>query len=276
MANTSVIISTYNNPAWLEKVLWSYCGQSCKEFDIVIADDGSTRETRDLIDNLRVKLPFNIEHVWQEDVGFRKCRILNQAIVQASGEYLIFSDGDCLARRDFVETHVKHRRHGAYLSGDYVRLPMHTSQAISKEAILDGRCFDLDYLIANGFPPEKISQRLKAKGFKAGLLDKFSFVQANWYGNNASGWKKDILAVNGFDERMAYGGSDWEFGDRLNRSGIRRIRVRYRAIVLHLEHSRGYANPELVSKNKTLWDEAVRNKTVWTDAGISLHTDKNS
>jgi len=146
---------------------------------------------------------------------------------------------------------------------------MSTSVAITKADILDGRCFDLGYLIANGYPPKKISQRLKAKGLKASFLDKFSFVQANWYGNNASGWKKDLVAVNGFDERMAYGGSDWEFGDRLNRSGIRRLRVRYRAIVLHLEHSRGYADPELIRKNKAIWDEAVLKKTVWTDYGIS-------
>ncbi len=269
MSKTSVIVTTYNNPAWLEKVLWGFSCQTRQDFDIVIADDGSRSETRDLIDTMRTKIPLDIRHVWQEDDGFRKCRILNQAIVQAEGDYLIFTDGDCIPRRDFVETHLRHREPGAYLSGDYVRLPMTTSEAIGKEEILSGRCFDLDYLIANGYPPKKISQRLRAKGLKASFLDNFSFVQANWYGNNASGWKKDLVAVNGFDERMAYGGSDWEFGDRLNRSGIKRKRVRYRAIVLHLDHSRGYADPELIRKNKALWDEAVQKKTVWTDFGIS-------
>lgn len=271
MSQNSIIITTYNNPAWLEKVLWSMSCQTVKDFEVVIADDGSKNETRDVIEAMRSQMPFNIRHVWQEDDGFRKCRILNQAIIQASGDYLIFTDGDCIARSDFVETHLKYRQPGAYLSGDYVRLPMNTSQAIAKADILSGRCFDLDYLIANGYPPGKVSQRLKAKGLKASLLDTFSFVQANWYGNNASGWKKDLIAINGFDERMAYGGSDWEFGDRLNRSGIRRIRVRYRAIVLHLDHSRGYADPELIKKNKAIWDKAVQKKTVWTDFGISGH-----
>lgn len=272
--SVSIIITTYNNPAWLEKVLWGFSCQSVKDFEVVIADDGSRADTRELIDNLRSQMPFAIEHIWQEDDGFRKCRILNQAIVHAKNDYLIFTDGDCIPRRDFVETHLKHREPGSYLSGDYVRLPMITSEAISKQDILSGRCFDLDYLIANGYPRKKISQRLKAKGLKATLLDTFSFVQANWYGNNASGWKKDIVGINGFDERMAYGGSDWEFGDRLNRSGIQRKRVRYRAIVLHLDHSRGYANPELTRKNKAIWDEAVQQKTVWTDYGISTHQAK--
>ena len=273
MSQTSVIITTYNNPAWLEKVLWGFSCQSRKDFEVVIADDGSKDETRELIEAMRSQVPFNIQHVWQEDDGFRKCRILNRAIMQAGGDYLIFTDGDCIARSDFVETHLKYRQPGAYLSGDYVRLPMNTSLAISKDDILTGRCFDLDYLVANGYPPRKVSQRLKAKGLKASFLDTFSFVKANWYGTNASGWKKDLVAINGFDERMAYGGSDWEFGDRLNRSGIRRIRVRYRAIVLHLDHSRGYADPELIRKNKAIWDEAVQNKTVWTDYGISRHAE---
>jgi len=271
MSQTSIIITTYNNPAWLEKVLWSFSCQTRKDFEIVIADDGSTAATRELIDSMREKMPFPIRHVWQEDEGFRKCRILNRAIVEATGDYLVFTDGDCIPRRDFVETHLRHREPGSYLSGDYVRLPMDTSLAITKDDIISGRCFELDFLIANGYPPKKISQRLKAKGLKATLLDTFSFVQANWYGNNASGWKKDLVAINGFDERMAYGGSDWEFGDRLNRSGIQRKRVRYRAIVLHLDHSRSYADPELIRKNKAIWDEAVQKKTVWTDFGISAH-----
>lgn len=271
MTQISIIITTYNNPAWLEKVLWSFSCQTHKDFEVVIADDGSKSETRDLIEAMRSQLAFPIQHVWQEDDGFRKCRILNKAIMQANGEYLVFTDGDCIARQDFLETHVKNRKPGAYLSGDYVRLPMSTSEAISKDDILTGRCFELEYLLSTGYPPKKISQRLKAKGLKASFLDTFSFVQANWYGNNASGWKKDLIAINGFDERMAYGGSDWEFGDRLNRSGIRRIRVRYRAIVLHLDHSRGYADPELIKKNKAIWDEAIQKKTVWTDFGISQH-----
>ncbi len=272
MSKTSIIISTYNNPVWLEKVLWSFSCQTHQDFEVLVADDGSRDETRKAIDDMRAKLPFNLRHIWQKDDGFRKCRILNKAIMQADGEYLIFTDGDCIARRDFVEAHLKHRQPGAYLSGDYVRLPMKTSEAIGKEDILSGHCFDLDYLIAKGYPPKKISQRLKAKGLKASFLDSFSFVHANWYGNNASGWKKDLVAVNGFDERMAYGGSDWEFGDRLNRSGIKRKRVRYRAIVLHLDHSRAYANPELIKKNKVIWNDAVQKKTVWTDFGISSHS----
>jgi len=271
MSQASIIITTYNNPVWLEKVLWSFSCQTHQDFEVLVADDGSGDETRNLIDDMRTKVPFAIGHIWQEDEGFRKCRILNQAIVQAKSDYLIFTDGDCIARHDFVETHLRNRESGAYLSGDYVRLPMSTSEVISKDDILSNRCFDLDYLIANGYPSKKISQRLRAKGLKARLLDSFSLVQANWYGNNASGWKNDLMAVNGFDERMAYGGSDWEFGDRLNRSGIKRKRVRYRAVVLHLDHLRGYADPELIKKNKALWDEAVRNKTMWTDFGISGH-----
>ena len=75
----SIIITTYNAPDWLEKVLWGYQQQSYRDFEVVIADDGSGPATRDLIDRMRGEVFFPIQHIWHEDIGFRKCTILNQA-----------------------------------------------------------------------------------------------------------------------------------------------------------------------------------------------------
>jgi glycosyltransferase involved in cell wall biosynthesis len=62
-----IVISTYNNPAWLEKTLWGYLFQTRPADEIIIADDGSDDRTRTLIDSFRDRLP--IKHVWHEDQG---------------------------------------------------------------------------------------------------------------------------------------------------------------------------------------------------------------
>ena len=120
----SVILATYNQPEWLEKVVWGYAAQLHRSFEIVVADDGSTPETAVLISRLQHDTGIKIQHVWHEDRGFRKCRILNKAILTASHDYLVFSDGDCIPRQDFLTAHVRHAAPGRFLSGGLVRLPM--------------------------------------------------------------------------------------------------------------------------------------------------------
>ena len=100
MPSVSIIISTYNQPEWLQKVLWGYEQQTQTDFEIIIADDGSTEETKMLIESFQKKSSFSILHVWQEDHGFQKTKILNKAIVASKGEYLILTDGDCIPRKD--------------------------------------------------------------------------------------------------------------------------------------------------------------------------------
>ena len=98
-----IIISTYNNPEWLEKTLWSYMAQQRKADEIIIADDGSRDDTAQLIERYKELLP--IRHVWHEDKGFRKTTILNEALRNATADYLIFTDHDCVARPDFIRRH---------------------------------------------------------------------------------------------------------------------------------------------------------------------------
>ena len=135
MLDTSIIISTYNNPEWLEKVLYGYNNQTYRFFEIVIADDGSDDRTRNLLKKLKEEVFYSIVHIWHEDDGFQKTRILNKAILACKTEYIIMSDGDCIPRKDFVEQHIKYRMEGRFLSGGYFKLPMSISQNINKDDI---------------------------------------------------------------------------------------------------------------------------------------------
>ncbi|MGB2088426.1 MAG: glycosyltransferase family 2 protein [Psychroflexus salarius] len=267
----SVIISTYNSPLWLERVLVGYACQSVSDFEIIIADDGSTQETANLLSRLREDYKLVINHVWHEDQGFQKTRILNKAVIAAKSDYLIFTDGDCIPRQDFVETHLRHSEQGYFLSGGHFPLSMELSHQITLDDIKSRRCFDLNWLKAHGLSSNFKNIKLTKSSTLANLMNRITPTKPTWNGGNASAWKKDILAVNGFDERMKYGGEDREFGERLINSGIQPKRVRYFAIIIHLEHERGYVNKAAWEKNNAIREETKSQKRIKTEFGLNLH-----
>ncbi|WP_353850690.1 glycosyltransferase [Flavobacterium sp.] len=110
----SVIFSTYNSEEWLEKVILGFSVQTFRNFEIIIADDGSREATKNLIDKLRAEIDIPIIHVWQEDNGFQKSQILNKAILASTSDYLIFTDGDCIPRKDFVQNQLKQKEFGFF------------------------------------------------------------------------------------------------------------------------------------------------------------------
>ena len=263
----SVVISTYNSPKWLEKVLWGYVKQSIEDFEVIVADDGSGPETKALIESFQQNQGLSLKHAWHEDDGFRKCEIMNKAIQMAETDYLVFSDGDCIPRSDFLEKHLLHRKPGRFLSGGYCKMSMETSQAITKEMIQSGEAFDPLRLESLGLK-RKFFAKHNATGVKAVILNALTTTSPTWNGHNASAWKKDILAINGFDERMVYGGEDREFGERLHNSGINGKQIRYSAVCLHLDHPRGYVTREGIDFNKSIRRKTRSSKTVRTAHGI--------
>ena len=265
----SVIVSTYNSEEWLQKVLWGFNCQTFKDFELVVADDGSRPATKELVDSMRDELFFDLIHIWQEDDGFQKCRILNKAVAASSGEYIIMTDGDCMPREDFVEVHYINKEPGYFISGGYYMLPMNISKMITKEDIYKQHCFNIHWLKDKGIPKTFKNNKLTSRGVISKFFNTITPTNASWNGHNSSGWRKDILNINGFDERMQYGGEDREMGERLFNFGLKSKQLRYSAVCVHLDHQRSYRTPEALLKNVTIRKETKRNKMVWTYYGIT-------
>jgi len=266
----SVVITTYNQPAWLEKVLWGFEAQTFRDFEVLVADDGSDSPTQQLIDRLRPLLGYSLRHVWHAHEGFRKCAILNAAIAVAGGEYLFFTDGDCIPRRDLLAVHAAHAERGRFISGGYLKLPMSTSEAITREDILAGRATEHGWLRAHGTPLTRRSLRLAWGAGMAAMLDRLTPTGATFNGHNSSAWREDLVRVNGFDERLEYGGLDRELGERLENAGVRGKQLRHRALVVHLDHPRGYRNVEAMARNRAIRDEVAAKKIMRAPASSGL------
>lgn len=267
----SVVLTTYDHPEWLEKVLWGFEAQRFRDFELLVADDGSADPTRTLIDRLRPQLGYPLRHIWHPHEGFRKCTILNAAIAASEGEYLFFTDGDCIPRPDLLAVHVRNAERGRFISGGYLKLPMRTSQAITREDILAGRATDARWLRQHGTPWSRRLQRLAWGPGVAHMLDRLTPTGATFNGHNSSVWRADLIRVNGFDERLEWGGLDRELGERLENAGVRGKQLRHRALVVHLDHGRGYKRPEAMARNRAIRDEVAARRLTRTPAGLDRH-----
>lgn len=268
MAPTSseLVISTYNNPRSLRLCLDAVTRQQVMPTSICFADDGSRADTKAVIDGFAVP-GVTVRHVWHEDTGFRKCEILNKAVATSMAEYLIFIDGDLVIHPGFLKRHLDMAQPGQFQCGSAIRLSKAmTDRILSREQIvLDGKGRP------EGWVPRGLSEWLKAMPLPAGImgwLDRVSPVKCSWAGGNASTFRAHILAVNGFDTRMAYGGEDKEFGARLTNAGIKGRHLRYTAPAYHLEHSRGYMDAEMKRRNREIIEATRATGKVRTENGI--------
>lgn len=266
--SVAVILSTYRQPEWLRKSLWGYALQTCRDFELIVADDGSGPETADVVAEARRETELEIRHLWQEDRGFRKCRILNEAILAADADYLVFSDGDCVPRDDFVETHVRLAEPGRFLGGGALRMPRRVAERIAREDLASGRAMRLTWLVRGGWRPGHRVLRLTRQRWLAAFLDAITPTRTVFNGGNGSVWRDAAVAVNGFEELMDYKGEDREFGDRLTHLGLRCRQIRHRAVVLHLEHERPYATSEAVARSYEIRQRVWRERPVRARRGL--------
>jgi len=265
----SVIISTYNQPRWLEKVLWGYAAQTRSDFELLIADDGSGEETGAVIDAAGTRFDGRLRRIWHPDQGFRKCEILNRAIVAARGDYLVFSDGDCIPRSDFIEWHGRLARPGRFVSGGVVWLPRALSEAITEEDIARGSLASSRWLAERGWGAGRHRLRVLRNPGVARLLDRVTTTRPTFNGHNTSAWRSDIFAVNGFDSEMGYGGLDRAVGERLENQGVRGLQARHRVVAFHLDHDRPYQRTDVVRRNRALRARIRREHLTRALTGIS-------
>lgn len=268
--DVSVIISTYNSPAWLELVVEGYFCQSFSgSFEILIADDGSTEETAKLIQQLSARSPVPIRHVWQPDQGFQKCRILNKAIAVSRGKLLLFTDGDCIPQANMLKTHFSRAKPGSFQTGAYLKLPEKLSAEISILDVKSGICFRPTWLVKHGFPlTSKLLKLIIPAPFDE-IANRLTPTKRTWNGHNSSCYRDDAFAVNGFNEQMQYGGEDVEFGLRLNHLGIRGRHLRFSTLPIHLYHRHGYVKAGMIDKNRAIIKETISSRAVTVKHGLN-------
>ena len=264
----SVIMSAYNRPEFVELVLRGYALQTEQPFEIVIADDGSGPAVRAVLERFAAQTTVPVMHVRHADQGFRKTVILNRAVLAARGDYLLFTDSDCIPRRNLIAVHRKLARPRQFVSGGSLKLPAHVSQKISMAAVTDGSFAKLGWLVRQGWKPGHRFLRLLPSQAAASLLDKLTPTPALFQGNNASVWRDVVLEVNGFDNDMVYGSEDTIVGYRMLNAGCQVLQARHRAGNLHLHHGRSYRDVVAHAENLQRVNRVRRSGETRAPSGI--------
>jgi glycosyltransferase involved in cell wall biosynthesis len=267
MPSTSLIISFYNKIDFLKLVLAGLERQSFSDFEILIADDGSKIEYSDEIEFISKSSGLKIKHVRHDDYGFRKNKILNRAIVESSGDYLIFIDGDCIPHREFIKEHYENRSTKTCLTGRRVNMSDKISRQLTPEKVKAGYLENnfIEFIIDGIFGQSSYVEKgiyIKSTLLRRILNKKYRGI----VGCNFSLFKEDILKINGFDERYEAPsvGEDTDIQYRLELYGVKIKSVNNIAIQYHLYHPL-LARPE---KNLELFNKIKSSGEFYTAFGI--------
>lgn len=263
----TLIVATYENPEALALVFAGLARQTTRDFEVLVADDGSGSETRRLVERTVRTSAVTVRHVWQPDDGLRKGRCQNRAILAAAGDYLIFLDGDCIPGPHFVARHLELARPGTYLSGSCVLLSPNRSESLSPDDVAQGALDGLRSVRADNRRSRRLAALL-APGLGRLLDTRFAANPVGFHGGNASVARADAVAVGGFDERLRRF-EDKDLGSRLRRLGVMGASVRYRIPVWHVHHARGYVDQQMRDDSRALFEANVAEKIVRTAHGLA-------
>jgi glycosyltransferase involved in cell wall biosynthesis len=255
----SVLLTTYNWPEALSLCLQSLQKQTDKNFEIILCDDGSTKETQELIEEFQKNFPVKITHLWQEDNGFRKTLILNKGIQASSGSYLVFLDGDCITQSDFIEQHRRLAEQNHLVTGSRILCGPKLTQELCKSLKWDPTMIHhysfswrLNHQINKLLP-----LFLKLPNHR--LRNYSKFVWSRIKGCNMACWKSDALKISGFDESLTgWGHEDADFVFRLQDSGVKRKSGSWATEVIHLWHKT--MSKENATKNAAIVREKIMAK----------------
>lgn len=232
----AVVVTTYNQPAMLAAVLEALLAQTDPDFEVIVADDGSTADTAAVVEDVARRAPFPVRHVWQEDRGFRAAAVRNRAIAATAAWYIVFTDGDCVPTLDFVATHRRLAAHGRFVAGNRVLLSEPFSRRVLAERLPIHRWPPARWLAA--WRAGHANRPWPAVRLPLGPLRRLAGRQ--WKGAktcNLGVFRADLVRVNGLDESYAgWGMEDSDLVVRLIRAGVRRTSARFAAPVFHLWH----------------------------------------
>jgi glycosyltransferase involved in cell wall biosynthesis len=263
----SVIVTTYNREDALEAVLAALSGQSDRNFEVVVADDGSGAATAALIARWQPRLGVALTHVWQVDCGFRAAEIRNRAVRAARGDYCVFLDGDCIARPDFVATHRQLAEPGWFVTGNRVLL----SAALTEAVLRDGLQPQVWTF------PQWIGRRARGGVNRLAAILRLplgplrKLRSAQWLGArscNLAVWRSDLERVDGFDASFSgWGREDSDLLVRLIRAGVRRKDGRFATGVIHLWHRE--EDRSQLTANQVRLDSVVGSRRIRAERGLS-------
>ncbi|MBC7385672.1 MAG: glycosyltransferase [Cryobacterium sp.] len=268
LPHVTVLLATYEMPKHLEMVLTALDRQSFKNFEILLCDDGSGEETARVVRNFAPHFTQDFVHLWQENQGFRKCRLLNEGIRRSRGELIVFLDADCVPHRDFISDHWVTRRNGTYGAGRRVELSEAVSHGLTLADVRSG-IFDrpsLRILRDQVFGKTTNFNRTLRWGTFKPLRKILNLEQIDdLKGCNFSAFREDLFAINGFNEAYeGYGREDTDVEIRMRNLGLSIRSLKGLALQFHVWHERRGFTPA----NETLLEEARHTKRIRADRGI--------
>jgi glycosyltransferase involved in cell wall biosynthesis len=265
----SVVITTYNRPEALEAVVRACFMQNDKNFEIIIADDGSTANTQDCVRRVAEGAPVPVRHVWQPDQGFRAAMARNRGTLAARGDYIIFLDGDCIPQRDFIARHRALSEPGCLVSGSRILMSERLTGRILRQGIAIPGTSVLTRLAWRARGDLNKTLQLGLRWPDLGRV-RNSFSWRRIKSCNLAVWRSDLERVNGFDEGfVGWGYEDSDVVLRLFHAGVKRKDGAFATEVFHLWHREAQRDQE--SSNRQVVLERAAAKVTQATIGLREH-----
>jgi len=263
---TSLNISTYNWPEALNLCLLSVKALKALPDEVIIADDGSTDSTRQLVEKFQADFPVPVKHVWQPDEGFQLAKIRNKGIAASSGDYIIQIDGDLILHPKFVADHIAFSRKGTFTGGSRVLLSKEYSETLLRSEKINVR-------LLNGHTTNKLNG-FRSPRLTRYLSDRYKINDIySLRGCNMAFWKEDLLKVNGYNEELTgWGREDSEIAMRLINKGINKRTLKFGGIAYHIYHKE--SGKEKLAENDQLLNDTIKSKITHCAKGISQYLNK--
>ncbi len=225
----AIVPAVYNRPDMLTAFFEGYLAQDYRDFEIIVADDGSSSETRDIVDRYRQKAKFPIGHAWQENTGYRAATIRNKAVAQSNADYIIFTDQDCVPRPNFLSNHARLAEQGWFVPGNRVLLGQNFTQHVLQDLTYFHDWSLTQWLVR--WATKDINRIQPLIKLPSGPWRKLH--PNRWRGAktcNLGVWRDDYLRVNGMDESYTgWGMEDSDLVIRLLRAGVHHKSGRFAA-----------------------------------------------